>query len=82
MLANRKTRAALLGVALACFAGSAPAQIIAWAIVLGYAQQVFTRLVDQRAQTVLDDVGGGGNRPPAQPAAPPTVTPPTNGANP
>jgi hypothetical protein len=35
-----------------------PAQIIAWAIVFGYAQQLFTRLVDQRAQSVLDDVGG------------------------
>lgn len=29
------------------------AQIIAWAIVLGYAQQLFTRLVDSQAQTVL-----------------------------
>lgn len=35
-----------------------PAQIIAWAIVLGYAQQLFTRLVDQQAHVVLDDVGG------------------------
>ena len=35
-----------------------PAQIIAWAIVFGYAQQLFTRLVDQRAQSVLEDVGG------------------------
>ena len=34
-----------------------PAQIIAWAVVFGYAQQLFTRLVDQRAQSVLDDVG-------------------------
>ena len=25
---------------------------------LGYAQQLFTRLVDQRAQSVLGDVGG------------------------
>lgn len=29
------------------------AQIVAWAIVLGYAQQVFTRAVDRQAQTVL-----------------------------
>ena len=35
-----------------------PAQIIAWAIVFGYAQQLFTRFVDQRAQTVLDNAGG------------------------
>jgi hypothetical protein len=29
------------------------AQIIAWAIIFGYSQQLFTRLVDQRAQEVL-----------------------------
>lgn len=29
------------------------AQIVAWAIVLGYAQQLFTRAVDRQAQTVL-----------------------------
>ena len=34
-----------------------PAQIIGWAIIFGYAQQLFTRLVDQRAQTVLDGAG-------------------------
>ena len=32
-------------------------QIIAWAVLLGYSQQLLTRFVDQRAQTVLDDVG-------------------------
>jgi hypothetical protein len=32
-------------------------QIIAWAVVFGYAQQVFTRLVDQRAHAVLEEVG-------------------------
>jgi len=47
-----------------------PAQIISWAIILGYAQQVLTGMVDRRAQVVLDDVGGGGNRPAADPAAP------------
>jgi hypothetical protein len=46
-----------------------PAQIISWAIVLGYAQQLLTGMVDRRAQDVLDDVGGGGNRPPADPSA-------------
>lgn len=31
-------------------------QIVAWAVVLGYSQQIFTRLIDQRAQTVLNEV--------------------------
>lgn len=35
------------------------AQILAWAIVFGYAQQLFTRLVDQQAHSVLDSVRGG-----------------------
>jgi hypothetical protein len=34
-----------------------PAQIIGWAVVFGYAQQLFTRFVEQRAQTVLDTAG-------------------------
>ena len=34
------------------------AQIIAWAIVFGYSQQLFTHLVDEQAKTVLDNVGG------------------------
>jgi hypothetical protein len=34
-----------------------PGQIISWAVLLGYSQQLLTRFVDQRAQTVLDDVG-------------------------
>jgi hypothetical protein len=33
-------------------------QILAWALVFGYAQQLFTRLVDQQGQTVLDNVRG------------------------
>jgi hypothetical protein len=41
------------------------AQIIAWAIVFGYAQQLLTRLVDQQAHTVLDDVRGGQTGAPA-----------------
>lgn len=32
------------------------AQILAWALVFGYAQQLFTRFVDQQGQTVLDSV--------------------------
>jgi hypothetical protein len=35
------------------------AQILAWALVFGYGQQLFTRLVDQQAHTVLDRVRGG-----------------------
>jgi hypothetical protein len=34
-----------------------PAQILAWAVLFGSAQQLVTRFVDQRAQGVLDDVG-------------------------
>jgi hypothetical protein len=34
-----------------------PAQIVAWAIVFGYAQQLLTGLVDRQAQSVLDEVG-------------------------
>ncbi len=32
------------------------AQILAWALVFGYAQQLFTRLVDKQGQVVLDSV--------------------------
>jgi hypothetical protein len=32
-------------------------QIIAWAVLLGYSQQLLTRFVDQRAQTVLENFG-------------------------
>jgi hypothetical protein len=35
------------------------AQILAWAIVFGYAQQLFTGMVDQQAQSVLSGVRGG-----------------------
>ena len=34
-----------------------PAQVLAWAILLGHAQQLLTRLLDQRAQMVLKAVG-------------------------
>jgi hypothetical protein len=36
------------------------AQIVSWAVVFGYAQQLFTGLVDQQAHSVLQDVGGRG----------------------
>ncbi len=42
------------------------AQILSWAIVFGYSQQLFTRLIDEQASSVLQDVGGrgaGGDRP-------------------
>jgi len=44
-----------------------PAQILAWALVFGFSQQLLTRLVDQRANTLLENVGGkgaSGDRPP------------------
>ena len=34
-----------------------PAQVLAWAVLLGYSQQLLTRVIDQRAQMVLDAVG-------------------------
>jgi hypothetical protein len=34
------------------------AQILAWALVFGYAQQLFTHLVDRQGQNVLDSVRG------------------------
>jgi hypothetical protein len=44
------------------------AQILAWAIVFGYAQQLFTRLIDRQGQTVLNSVNGADN---ARPQTPP-----------
>lgn len=46
------------------------AQIIAWAVIFGYAQQLFTRFVDTQAQTVLNSVGGPGATPAKQPKEP------------
>jgi hypothetical protein len=39
------------------------AQILAWALVFGYAQQVFTRFVDRQANTVLDSPGSSEPQP-------------------
>jgi hypothetical protein len=39
------------------------AQIIAWAVVLGYSQQVFTRLVDQHAQAAVEDLTATSSQP-------------------
>ena len=33
-------------------------QILAWAVIFGAAQQLFTGLVDRQARDVLDNVGG------------------------
>jgi hypothetical protein len=48
------------------------AQILSWAIVFGYSQQLFTRFVDDQAQSVLADIGGrgasGDRAPTAKPA--------------
>lgn len=35
------------------------AQILAWAVIFGYAQQLFTRFADQQAHAVLNKVRGG-----------------------
>ena len=43
-----------------------PAQILSWALVFGFAQQLFTRMVDQQGQTVLNDVRTA-DRPPSEP---------------
>jgi hypothetical protein len=50
------------------------AQIIAWAIVLGYAQQLFTRAVDQQAQSVVSEAQEPTAPPP--PLAAPEEVPP------
>ena len=41
--------------------------MIIWAVIFGYAQQLVTGLIDQRAHGVLEEVGGrgaSGERPP------------------
>ncbi|WP_159425537.1 hypothetical protein [Streptomyces sp. fd1-xmd] len=48
------------------------AQIIGWAIVFGYSQQLFTKLVDDRGQALVDAVRG----PTSPPAAPRTESRP------
>jgi hypothetical protein len=44
------------------------AQILAWALVFGYAQQVFTRFVDRQANTVLDSPGSAEIQPAPKPS--------------
>ncbi|MFF7454227.1 hypothetical protein [Kitasatospora sp. NPDC008115] len=50
------------------------AQIIAWAIVFGYSQQLFTRLVDTQAQSLVNAVGA--SNAPSTPPPPPPPAPP------
>lgn len=54
-----------------------PQQIVAYALVLGYAQQLVTRLVDRQANDVLDRVPSAEPSPREQPGptAPPAPTP-------
>jgi len=54
-------------------------QILAYALVLGYAQQLFTRLIDRRAQSILDNVPSketGGMQPMSAPGPTTAATPP------
>jgi hypothetical protein len=47
------------------------AQILSWAVVFGYSQQLLTQFVDKQAHSVLDNVRGGGTAPaPADNGAP------------
>jgi len=55
-----------------------PQQIVAYALVLGYAQQLVTRLVDRQANTVLDRVPSSEPEPREKPSAAPPATPPAN----
>jgi hypothetical protein len=41
-----------------------PAQIIAWAIIFGYSQELFTKFVDKRGQAVLERVRDTADPPP------------------
>lgn len=45
------------------------AQIIAWAIIFGYSQELFTKFVDRRGQDVLEGVQGAGGPAPLPQAA-------------
>jgi hypothetical protein len=48
------------------------AQVLSWAVLFGYSQQLLTQFVDRQAHTVLDGVRGGGTAPVAE-AGEPTV---------
>ncbi|MFD9860056.1 hypothetical protein [Streptomyces alboflavus] len=48
------------------------AQIIAWAIIFGYSQQLFTKFVDNQGQAVLNAVHGPNGPTPTTAASPET----------
>ncbi|MFI0366919.1 hypothetical protein ACH35V_03515 [Actinomadura sp. 1N219] len=48
-----------------------PGQIIAWAVVLGYSQELFTKFVDRQGQAVLEGVHGPSPPPPPVSASAP-----------
>jgi CBS domain containing-hemolysin-like protein len=50
------------------------AQILAWAALFGYAQELFTRFADARAQTVLGKVGTPGDQKQPDGTTVPSVT--------
>ena len=50
-------------------------QIVAWAVVFGAAQHLFTRLVDQQAQTILEGVGSPTGASESAPARTPAAAP-------
>lgn len=50
-----------------------PGQIVAWAVIFGAAQQLFTRFVDQRGTAVMQAVPGPEN---------PSTDPPARGPSP
>ncbi len=51
-------------------------QILAYALVFGFAQQAFTRLIDRKAQDLLEGLPGGETTTPTQQSSPPPVVPP------
>jgi hypothetical protein len=52
------------------------AQIVAWAVIFGYAQQLLTRFIDERAQRVLSSISPGDAGSPARVPAAAVVSPP------
>jgi hypothetical protein len=50
------------------------AQILSWAVVFGYSQQLLTQFVDKQAHSVLDNVRGGGTAPSGPGALEPTAS--------
>ncbi|MFD1544536.1 hypothetical protein [Nonomuraea guangzhouensis] len=47
-----------------------PAQIVAWAIIFGYSQELFTKFADRQGQAVLEGVHGPGEHPPQEKRVP------------